>query len=229
MKSKYALSESQVETLARESSEASVAVERIGLTYLRVLLVGVQAVIGGGKGYKPVRRLVNGTKAAHLEALGSVHKRFYAAVVRGVTTPDIAPNDKLERGEQRARTLARNRRSNFARTAKSVLAAYIKAGGDVRMLDPEKTTRDPLAATVRAKRGVSEPGYKVGRHARAITRLLEHEAQEDPDAARAEMQRVIEELQAALDSLGESEPEPHTMSQVMRTRPAHARHKEARA
>lgn len=232
MKSKYALSEMQVENLARESSEATVAVERVGLTYLRVILVGLQAVTGGGKGYKPVRRLVNGTKAAHLEALEGVHKKFYAAVLRGVTTPDIAPKEGLPMAEQQARTLARNKRSNFARSAKSTLASFIRVGGDVRTLDPDTVTRDPLAAKVREKLGVSEPGYKIGRHVRGIARLVEHEACGDPEAARAELQKVIEELQATLDSLGEAEPaaeHPHTMTQVMRTRPAHARHKEARA
>lgn len=227
-KSKYALTESQVEALAREGAEAVATTGRVGLTYLRVLVVGVQARVGSSV---PRGRRQNVT-ASHLEALELIHDRFYPAVLRGITNRENSHDDTLPKAEQALRARDRNQKSAFARAAKSTLVSYIRTGGDIRGLDGETVTRDPLAATVRRVRGVSEVAYKLGRLTRSIARIVTQEARGDPDTARDDIDRVIAELQAARDKLTEA-PEngeaTHTMSQVMRSRPVHARHAGARA
>lgn len=239
MKSKYAMSEQQVESLASEYASASVETARVGMTYLRVLVAGCQAIIGRTKRGRHVAN-------AQAEVLNDVSGKYYAAVLRGVTTPDIAHDDAAPKPEQTRRSLERNRRSTFARSAKSTLAAYISAGGDIRGLEVETVTRDPLLKMVRETRGQSDVSHKVERARNAIIRLLTREAKVDVGAARADLEHTIEALQFALDGLSPDgnrvetqiaarerpadkrdraprDTSPLTMSGVIRTKPVHAR------
>lgn len=216
-KSKYAMSEMQVETLAAEYATAAVEAQRVNVTYLRVLVVAVQSVIGNKRrsGRVPI--------AQQADVLADVSGKYYPAVLRGITTPDVAPDDGLERGESIRRSIERNRRSTFARSAKSALAQYIKAGGDVRALDAETVTRDPLLAHVRASRGVAEGGYRMERLRNAMLRLATREARDNPDTARAELAATIEALQFALDALPGPGVEAGTITNILATRPMHTR------
>lgn len=249
MKSKYAMSESQVESLAAEYAVASAESARINGTYLRVLVVACQAILGKVKRGRVARD-------SQLEVLNDVSGKYYAAVLRGVTTPDIAPDDKAEQAERTRRSRERNRRSTFARSAKSTLASWVGAGGDMRGLNAEDVTRDPLLAEVRAARGDSEAAHKIDRYKAAIVRVIAAEAREDPDTARARLESTIEALQVELDALhvdGNRAPsgivthetgrkdreraiaststgrDPLSMTGVIRSRPAHARMSSARA
>lgn len=221
MKSKYAMTEAQVENLARDIAAAQDVTNGGRTTYLRVLVTHMQATLGHVKRGKAL------AAQAQLEVLDAVHGKFYPAVLRGITTHDLEPAAGLEQAELSRRALERNRRSTFARTAKSTLVAWIKAAGDMRSLDPDTVTRDPLAAQVREARGVTGVAYALDRRRSALLRLIEAEAAEDPDAARADIEATIEELQKVLDSLspnGNTVAAPRqTITQVLRSRPVHTR------
>jgi hypothetical protein len=204
---------------------------RAGLTYLRVLVYDVQSVLGrpGGPG-RP--RGKPPAPDAQLEALEHTSERFYAAVLRGVTVPEIAPDESTPIDEQRRRAFERNRRSAFARTAKSTLAAYARHGGDIRALDPETVTRDPLNASVRQMTGRSEAAYQIDRHRNAIIRLATRHARDDVEAARQELTGAIAALSealAAIDGVTTDErpdltpAERQTITSILAGRPAHLR------
>src|SRR5580658_6408341 len=164
--------EAQVESLASESYKAGLVVHRTDGVYLRVLVVACQAQLG------PVRRGRAPNAEAQMTVLETVHEKYYAAVLRGVTTPDVASDGKLEAIERNRRTLERNRRSNFARTARSVLAAYANGGGDIRALDPRGVTKASLREATKPSEGSeSEP---VTRAQDAIIRAITRQAREDP-------------------------------------------------
>lgn len=243
MKSKYVMNEAQIEALAAEYAAASMESSRINGTYLRVLVVACQAILGKVKRGRPARD-------AQLEVLADVSGKFYPAVLRGVTTPDIIHESTLAKDEATRRSRERNRRSTFARAAKSTLASWIGAGGDMRGLDGETVTRDPLLVYVREQRGTTVAAYKLERHKAAIVRLIAQEARGDPDAARTALESTIEALQVELDSLhvdgNRAQPEkvvtapprrptshegrdPLSMTGVIKSRPVHARMSSARA
>lgn len=218
MKNRYSMTDIQVETFARDMVASVDAVNAGRTTYLRVLVNHCQATLGKVKRGKTL------TGETQLSVLGDVADRLYAAVLRGITTPEIAPDEGLDKAEATRRSIERNKRSTFARSAKSVLASWINAGGDMRALDVETVTRDPLMAQVRETRGQSNDQYKMDRHAKALIRLVQREAKRDPTAARADLQAMIETLETALDDItnGNVEGAP-TMTQVIQQRPAHAR------
>jgi hypothetical protein len=227
MKSKYAMSEGQVEALAAEYGTAASETSRVGMTYLRVLVAGCQAIIGASKRgrFSP---------SAQTQALNEVSTGYYAAVLRGITTPELAPAEGLDKAEATRRSLERNRRSTFARSAKSTLVSYIGAGGDLRGLEVDTVTRDPLLIFVRETRGTTEAEHKLERYKAAIIRLITKEARGDPAAARADLEHTIEALQFALDALegpadkrdkAPKDKGTMTMTGVMHSRPAHARMK----
>lgn len=195
-KSKYAMSESQVEALAGDYANASDAAGRLGMTYLRVLVSACQAILGTS----PKRR-TRIPIPEQAQVVGDVAGKYYAAVLRGVTTPDIVPDDTLPQEEQSARSRERNRRSTFARSAKSTLLAYIRAGGDMRALEVESVARDALGAFVRKQRGQSETRFRIERHIAAVVRAATAEAKDKPTVAKADLEHAIEALQFALDGL----------------------------
>jgi hypothetical protein len=107
-------------------------------TYLSALLGTAQAEIRGAKAQE---------EGSELKALTIVHKRFYAAVLEIVITPDLADAPRLKQAEKTRRSLERNRRSNFARSAYSTIRAWAKAAGhDLMALKPDKVTKAQLTA-----------------------------------------------------------------------------------
>jgi hypothetical protein len=114
--------EQRVEALARERVTSATIVSNADVTYLSMLVDAMQSQLG-----KRSRGKVNSLQQA--QVLAEVDKRFYAAVLRGVTTEDIAIEEGLDADEQRRRSLERNRRSAFARSAKSTVSAYIDGRG----------------------------------------------------------------------------------------------------
>ena len=197
-KAHYVATEQQVEQLAASQYAASQEVEGHNNTYLRVVVVGVQAEVGTKKrGRSP-------TRDAQLTVIEKVHERFYAAVLRGVTTADIANEDGLLPPEKSRRALERNRRSTFARTAKTTLTNFVKAGGDIRTLDAETVTkrslRDAIAPPEPANR--LERGYE--RAEKAILRAINRLARGDPGGTRERLTGLIAALQRRLNEI----PEP---------------------
>src|SRR5258708_7685614 len=102
----YVATEAQVEQLAKEQYTHSAEVGRANSTYLRVLIAGCQAELGGKRGKAP-------SIESQLSVWEKVHRKYYAVVIRGVTTPDVEAADDLDSTEGERRQLERNRRSGF--------------------------------------------------------------------------------------------------------------------
>jgi hypothetical protein len=187
------MTEAQIESLAAERLHNATVRDGFDSTYLRVIITAVQAKLGDKvKG----RRLAAG---GQLKALDDVNAPFYAAVLRGVTTPEIAADPSLPLDAQRLRTLERNRRSTFARTAKSTLVSWIREGGDIRAIDVMTVSKGELRASVNAARtDGEEPQSRVERAQAAI---ISHAQRQAPEAARETLEEAIEALQAALAQL----------------------------
>lgn len=198
----YVATDAQVEALAHEMYTTNTRVQRIDGAYLRVLLVGCQAQLGAAVSK---RRKSAGDIDAQMTVLNATHDRFYAAVLRGVTTPDIAADAALEPDERQRRSLERNRRSIFARTAKSTLAAYVRAGGDLRSVEADKATKASLRAFVRP--ASTSPADAVTRTHTAFIKAITQRCADNPDEAREMIERTLTELRAILKDLA-AEPAP---------------------
>lgn len=196
----YVATEAQVETLAAAHWNVAIQLEGSNSTYLRVLLVGAQAELGRGRGRKP-------NPQAQLAVLDKVHERFYAAVLRGVTTDDIAKDEGLEPTESSRRALERNRRSTFARSSKTALANFAKAGGDLRTLVPEEVTKASLRAAVQPPPPTDRTARQLANAQGAILRAIARRARGDPGGARDMLEGVVEQLQAALEAMEADQPD----------------------
>lgn len=185
-----------IEALAHEWYAGTAAVRALDGTYLRVLIVGVQAEIGPKTRRRP-------DVQSQVEAIEKVNETFYAAVLRGVTTPEIAHAEGLDPVESTRRSIERNRRSTFARSAKSTLIAYVKAGGDLRTLAVAETTKTILRNFVNQTTDAqARDEATVLRAQTTIVRVVAREAGEDVDAARTRLEAVIAKLTEALEGLG---------------------------
>lgn len=201
MKSKYAMTEHQIEQFSRDLAAAQGAVSNGRTTYLRVLVTGIQAILGN---IKRGKSLAVETQLTVVEDVGG---KYYAAVLRGIDAEGIE-------------ALERNRLTTFARVAKSVLTSWVKAaGGDIRTLNAETVTRDPLLKAVREARGTSEPGYAMQRHVNAMVRLA------TTSGDRGALEEAIQALSDALDEManGNKTDEVGSITHVLASRPAHTR------
>lgn len=192
MKTEYTMTEKQIEGLAAERALGLATSDRIDGTYLRVLVTGAQAAL-----VPKVSRKAE--HAAQLQAVETIGAAYYAAVLRGVMTSDIEISAGLEAQEARLRKIERNRRATFARSAKSTLLSWVRAGGDLRMLEASAVTKGEMRAAINAARGdAASPGERIAKAQAAILSLA---AREGPDEARAYLGSAIEALQAALDEI----------------------------
>lgn len=207
MKNLFLMTEEQIETLAAERTIGQVAIDGLDGTYLRALVVGVQARLGPKRGKRP-------SVETQLDAIDIIAGPFYAAVLRGVTTRDIELSATLAPDEVTKRTRERNRRATFARTIKSTLVTWVKTGGDIRALDVGKVTKSELRAQVVA---ASQGAPTVSRIEAAQSTILALVAREGPDEAREHLERVILALQAALDEIPATEAH-HGSTTVLRAR-----------
>lgn len=209
MKHQYSMNESQIEALAAERTQSQLANDATDGTYLRVLITGAQSKFGPKRG----KRLATDAQMAALE---SVAVPYYAAVLRGVMTPDIVLDASLEAAEVQRRTRERNRRATFARTAKTTLVSWVQEGGDLRAIDVTTVTKTELRAAVtaaKAERGIPA----ASRIERAQRAILAAAAREGPKVAREHLEAVIAALQGALDELPEPETHHETTGNI-RTR-----------
>lgn len=190
----------QVEALAHEHYTSNATMRGADGTYLKVLIVACQMTLGATT--TAGRRRAHVDAKAHLAVLERAHEPFYAAVLRGITTPDIANDPTLERDEAARRAVERNRRSTFARSAKATLAAYVNAGGDMRGLDVTTVSKQALRSFVDKGRSAVELVERaVMRSQRALLRIVSEQAETDPDGARERLEGIIEMLQTALEEL----------------------------
>lgn len=189
---KYLLNEKEIEALAAERASSGVLLENVDSTYLRALVACVQRELKGRHG-----RLGS---EPQLTALETIAAPFYAAVLRGVTTPDIVLTADMEPDEVTRRSRERNRRGTFARTAKSTLASWVKVGGDLRKLKPDRVTKHELRKEI-VKHTADAGATIAARFDRAQKAMLSAIADESPAEARVYLEQTITMLQSALADL----------------------------
>lgn len=190
----HVATEQQIEQLAQNHYTSQSAVGRANGVYLRAVIAAAQSKLGT-RGRPPA-------KDAQMSVLTGVHDKFYAAVLRGVTTDDIAAEDGLDRTEKQRRGIERNRRSNFARTAISAITGYVERGGDLRKLDVASVTKDQLREYGRPELQDADPvTARTIRAQEGLLRALTRRARGDPAGARASAERAIAALRTLLASI----------------------------
>lgn len=134
-------------------------------SYLRTLIATTQSEMG----VKPrMRASAKPTKLeqsqidAQLASLEEVHKRFYELVFEAAEA--AIPSGTKDRG------IEVNRRTNFARTAMSIVRRFVRAGNDLTVVVPARATRDSLRVADTTIRTV--PTSSLKRKAEAQSKAL---------------------------------------------------------
>lgn len=189
------MTEQQIEQLARDHTTHMVSAQGVSQTYLQAIVFATQAALG--------RRRRALAADVQLAALERVEAPYYAAVLRGVVTDDVADDLSLPKEERRKRMLTRNSRSGFARSAKATIVAFIRSGGDIRTVDASTVSKDALRRAVAPPEPSDRLERRIQRASEGLQRALERQARGSPDAAREAAKRLIEDLQAFVDGLAE--------------------------
>lgn len=159
-------------------------------TYLKVLVVAVQSA-------KAKR---GQTQLGHFELIA---ERMYQLVLAGVATPET-PKSEV------------NRRSVFARTSASAIRKWIKAGGDVRTIDPLVATKRSLAP-VKPKLPGDRLTRSIRAHSDALLAAVQKMEARTPAKAQAVLTELIESLQTELDSFEEEDNGARAPARIVRT------------
>lgn len=180
----YLVSDDTVAKMAKDFAQANQQTGQVRGAYLRVL------VAYSKDGWASAKRA---STEQQLDAVNKAHSRLYAIVLDAVTTPDITPIDGLSKEDRTARTLERNRRSIFARSAKSTLVGYIKSGGRLGNLDPTTVTKEWL----RKETTPPEPAHPADR-AESLEVKLAAAVKEMAELDREDAKIFIDELHTSL-------------------------------
>lgn len=166
-------------TVAQVEQLASVIYtgKRGGNTYLAVVLAHLKDAL-------PKRAKPN--KRAALKAIDKVHADLYPAVLKGIANGDANIADK-----------ERNRRAVFARTAASTIRGFVRAGGDIRKLDPATVTKTSMRTQGKRVPAGTRAERAVTKAADTIERTLTALAAKDPGEAHDR----IEKLQSTLEDM----------------------------
>lgn len=187
----YVATDAQVEALAQQRYAAADTQDKTDGTYLRILVVACKAKLGN-RGRPP-------SKESQLSVLDAENSRLYAAVLRGVVTPDVAFEEGLSPAESRDRARERNRRSAFARSAYSTLRSVIDAGGDFRAIDAESVSKAALRAMLAPPEPTDKGERQLGRAETTIMRALVRMARRDVVRARTFAEGLLTRLQEWLE------------------------------
>lgn len=221
-KKHYVATEHDVELLAASHFQADNLVKRADGQYLRILVAALKGQFNGSR-----RKMTQADATHHMEFLALTHAKLYAAVLRGVTTDDVADSEALEADVRRQRAAVRNGRAAFARSAASTLKAYLQAGGDIRALNVDTVTKGALRASTTAMVAPDTNQAQVATTAALgrFTRLVQAMAADDPEAARVTLEEALAHIQGVLDELDQAPaatqgiPMPQARAPVPRQRP----------
>lgn len=201
----YLATAETIEKLAATRFDSQALADRAQGTYFRAVLASTQKAIAG----KPTLRTRRNGRAAlsasevanHLEAFERVNTELYGAVIRGSVTPDVEDSESLKPEVRRERSLARNRRTNYARTAASAIRGFIRGGGDVTRIAVGSASKSELL-----KRGVNAttgtPESRVERAASRLMSSLEALGKDDEAAAREVLQSTLKRSAELLAKMG---------------------------
>lgn len=166
--------------------------------YLQGLVETTQKELGAAprKRAKAAKLDADGIKT-QLAALLKVHERCYAIVLE-------VCSENLPAGKEKAIEL--NRRSNFARTALSVVRAWIRAGNDLTTVVATKATKTSMRVEVQRSQ---QPGPQsiARRVEKGITELIgkvEALAAIDKAAAVHQLEGIMSKAASVLATLGGS-------------------------
>jgi hypothetical protein len=179
-RSRYRATGEQIQQLAR----GVVAGKRAAGTYLRVLVAACKTQLNGKQ------------RMTQRKAIDVTHARFYPHVQKGVGEAGTAKE--------------RNRRCTFARTAASTLRGFVKAGGDIRSLEPGEVTKASLRAHGQPVPVGTRQEQSFDRSHGAILRAAALLAETSPSAARKRIERAITALQKVADELPKTNGHRHT-------------------
>lgn len=183
----YLASDQEVQTLARGYVDGAGRVAGVRSSYLRVLAAHAKHQLVEDVGGP--RRVARATLEAQAEALRVADARLYAIILGAVIGPELELNDALEIGERRKRVLERNRRTNFARTAKATLQRFIENGGNLGTVDPDTATKAQLTVGSVGKATLVD---KAKAAATRFERLVKRLMKEDPDFANELVEHVLD-------------------------------------
>lgn len=183
----YLAPDSVVSKMAKDYAEATLTGSAVRGEYLRILVAYTRQGLSISE--QPTKELA-------LAALTTVSDRLYTIVLSAVTTPDIGNDPSLPAPERQRRALERNRRSNFARTAKTELLNFVKADGNILELRPEEVTKESLRAFVAAQRIEPPNGTRegIGTLETKLERAVRALAEQDREAAIEAIDRLHTKL-----------------------------------
>lgn len=197
----YVATPVDIQEITQGALDASALSQNSRMTYLKVLVGTTQSELGIQQTKRrtvPAPMTPDDTKK-QLEALESVHERFYEAVMKVVQSTPL-----LEEERGRDRRLVYAARANFARSAKSTLRSWLLSENNIRSLVAGKVTKYGLQAEIQKRRSPAQaraPSEK--RLVTAADRLLERirHAGSPEDSIRL-LEAVIGRLVAGLGELG---------------------------
>lgn len=140
-KTGYLVTDAVLAALARDYVQGAHQAAQVNDSFLRILTAHTQRELERQKVRRP-------TQDGSLSMLDIVYDKLYAVVLEAVTTADIAKVEGLDKAERARRAQERNRRSNFARSAKATLVAAVRSGANLMKLEVEDVTKRSLQAYV---------------------------------------------------------------------------------
>lgn len=185
-KAHFVVSADQVEALAAQQHTNAALAQQAGVTYLRVIIACTLALV------QTKRKAAVGTTIA---GLNKVHKDMYAAVIRGVTTPD------LEKLEEAPRNMELNRRAAFARSATSTVRTFVRGGGDLRNVDLAAVSKTQLYQAGLAPEPTERNERIVQRSEARLIKALQRKAKSNPAWTGTHIKALIEELRSIASGL----------------------------
>jgi hypothetical protein len=130
------------------------------------------------------------SKRAALKAIDKVHDDLYPHVLKGITNGQADINDN-----------ERNRRAIFARTAASTLRGFVRAGGDLRKLEPETVTKTSLRTQGKRVPAGTRAERAMTKYVDAVVRSAQKIAAKDPGEAHDRIEKAMTALEELLEDV----------------------------
>jgi hypothetical protein len=207
-KNQYVATAADIENLTKEQLTAVSTQVRGRTTYLRALIATTQDKLGVALRQRmqgqPTKLTPEGI-TAQLTALEEVHGGFYEAVLKAIDDTPLADDEKPKTGRGSANAI-KTRRATFARTAKSTVRSWIKAGHDIAAIAASKVTKAAITLKTgqRRRRAVSPKRLvsRVEKQSKVLIASLLELAETDKEAAVKEYQTVMNVMSDQLIRLG---------------------------
>lgn len=206
----YLATDDHIKALAVSHLKADRTSKTAKNAYLRSLAAGVQEALGVEPRKAPPRgkrrKLTEEDKKEQLQTIETLHKKYYALVLDAITTTDIVDDPKLEQKERTRRSLERNSRSNFARSAKYVLSKYVEKGGDITTVVIPTLQKSALQEAADAGGDVEDTAERLKARISTSVSKLEKSvsalAEEDEEAAATAVEAAMSKLATLMGQLG---------------------------